>query len=502
MVASQLLRTLSDPSIRSHTQQYRLNTEHPTDRLYPTRSHFSSLQPSSEPSLSPSPASSTISLTGLHPDHSTAPPLPTPAPQSVASEPPHFLLDMSESDATLFHGDGREGENPQDFLNKVERGFDGRVLSERDKVNRCKLWLKSGSEAKEWFMSLGNDDWSSWSQFVLAFELRWPEEVITRKTMAERQGLLMAELLQESDVGVRTKIDGTEELRHVRWAQWVRTLALAVPDKSGLLISAVRAQMPTVLKDKVNNTYTTWEAFTSAVCDISLLDIEEAKRKESRLRTIELTLQNSTSSLLSSFGRLNLSPPASNSAPVVPPPTPKSFAHHFPPAPGPPSPNLFLPPAAKTPRAVFRSDAERLVDAHRNRLPHHPATADGLLKYKAQVITWTTGNPSGKPNEYHPYPLTPGTAPVGSGECRKCGMLGHRGDSDPSTNLVPELEMIWRRIAGGIHSRANTAGTAAPVQMVGMADAQVLSWLMSDAYKEAIIAHYLEQQENDQGSSA
>jgi hypothetical protein len=93
---------------------------------------------------------------------------------------------MSETDATLFHGDGWEGENPQDFLNKVEHGFNGQVLSKRDKVNRCKLWLKSGSEVKEWFMSLGNEDRASWSQFVLAFELHWPQEVITWKSMAVR----------------------------------------------------------------------------------------------------------------------------------------------------------------------------------------------------------------------------------------------------------------------------------------------------------------------------
>jgi hypothetical protein len=86
-----------------------------------------------------------------------------------------------------------------------------------------------------------------------------------------------------------------EELGHVRWARRVRTPTLAVPDKSGLLISAIHAQMPTMLKDKVNNTYTTWEAFTTAVCNVSLLDIEEAKSKELRLCTIELTLQNCTS---------------------------------------------------------------------------------------------------------------------------------------------------------------------------------------------------------------
>jgi hypothetical protein len=316
--------------------------------------------------------------------------------------------------------------------------------------------------------------------------------------MAERQSLLMAERLLEADVGVRVKVDGTEELGHVRWARRVKALALAVPDQSGLLISAVRAQMPNILKDRVGNSHATWEAFANAVCTVSLLDIEEAKEKEARLRRIEQSLQPPTPSLLSAFNRLALSTPNSATTTTQIPATPNIPRPRPPVSPGTP----FIPSAPpRSPRTIFRSDDERLADAERNRLPHHPPTSEGLSKYKAQVVAWTAANPSGRPNEHRPYPLTPGTMPVGSGECWKCGLAGHRGDNDPGTNLVPDLEATWRRIAGGIYSRANASSTTSAVHAVGAIDEQTISWLTSDAYKDAIIAHYLEQQGNALGPS-
>jgi hypothetical protein len=70
---------------------------------------------------------------------------------------------------------------------------------------------------------------------------------------------------------------------------------------------------------------------------------------------------------------------------------------------------------------------------------------------------------------------------------------------------VPDLETTWQRIASGIYSRANTANIAAPVHVVADADtvdAQVVSWLLSDQYREAIIAQYLDQQGKELGSPA
>jgi hypothetical protein len=70
-----------------------------------------------------------------------------------------------------------------------------------------------------------------------------------------------------------------------------------------------------------------------------------------------------------------------------------------------------------------RPDPGWLADTLRNALPHHPTTPDGLSLYAAQVQAWAASHPNGKPNEHRPYPLTLGTAKVGSGECWKCGQV-------------------------------------------------------------------------------
>ncbi|TFK21578.1 hypothetical protein FA15DRAFT_562588, partial [Coprinopsis marcescibilis] len=55
-----------------------------------------------------------------------------------------------------------------------------------------------------------------------------------------------------------------------------------------------------------------------------------------------------------------------------------------------------------------------------------PDTAAGKGQYAAQIDAWSTEHgPTRKPNEHRPYPLTPGTSPVASGECWTCGRPSH-----------------------------------------------------------------------------
>ena len=101
----------------------------------------------------------------------------------------------------------------------------------------------------------------------------------------------MAEVLKESEVGVRVQGDGVDELGHVRWANRVKALAKAIPDTNGLLVGAVRANLPAVLKEHIGGTFTEWDSFTDAVCKVSLADIADSKEKsqanERRLRRLE-----------------------------------------------------------------------------------------------------------------------------------------------------------------------------------------------------------------------
>ena len=62
-------------------------------------------------------------------------------------------------------------------------------------------------------------------------------------------------------------------------------------------------------------------------------------------------------------------------------------------------------------------------------------------------------------NETRPYPLTPGTVPVASGECWKCGHRAHH--PGPCAHPpIPALETKWRSIAQTIRKRAEAAAVA------------------------------------------
>ena len=90
------------------------------------------------------------------------------------------------------------------------------------------------------------------------------------------------------------------------------------------------------------------------------------------------------------------------------------------------------------------------ADMVRHTLPHHPDSPEGHAAYRAQVTTWHANNLGGRPDEQHPYPLTPGTADAGSRECWGCGHQSHSQGAPVCTTSLPELEREWRCIAGFI----------------------------------------------------
>lgn len=94
-------------------------------------------------------------------------------------------------------------------------------------------------------------------------------------------------------------------------------------------------------------------------------------------------------------------------------------------------------------------------------LPIQPKTPAGKVAYQAQVAKWSAQNGDRPVNKMRPYPLSPGTLPVASGECWKCRYTGHHGPDCPDPNLVLVIEQKWRSIAATI-SRC-TGSTAAMV---------------------------------------
>ena len=174
-----------------------------------------------------------------------------------------------------------------------------------------------------------------------------------------------------------------------------------------------------------------------------------------------------------------------------PPSSPTSAIRHklttttisqTPPAPNTPQANPFLTPsggrgnlfntpsrrrAVATPATPATQAVIRVAIAS---LPQHPPTDAGRAAHAAQQVAWAEKHgPTAWIDETTPYPLRPGTAPVASGECFRCGMGGHRGAecTVAPDNHLQRNEQRWRVFcANALRDRQAAVG----VQLVTVSD--------------------------------
>ena len=339
-----------------------------------------------------------------------------------------------------------EDQDPQDFMNRLERIILMKTgLSETEKVRFLELSLKAKSPAAIWFTTLTKANKASFGSARDAFEVRWPVKAITEKTTAEKQALLDETVLKMSDLGKRVaaSVGAEEELSHVMWADKVERLAGDIPDTNNLLVASTWKKLPKPLLKLIGLKPMTWKELADTVRDITLEELMEKVDEDRELTRHTSVAPNTPSKALgSAFQNVNINP------------QPRILF-----------PNQYQTTVASRPNPSFSADKpahERLADVLTKALPIHPRNAEGIALYTAQVSLWdSTHGQSGKgPNETRPYPLTPGTVPVASGECWKCGRRTHHPSpcADPP---VPALETKWRSIAQTIRKRAETAVTTA-----------------------------------------
>jgi hypothetical protein len=338
-----------------------------------------------------------------------------------------------------------EDQDPQDFMNRLERIILMKTgLTEAEKVRFLELSLKAKSPAAAWFTTLNPASRLSFSAARTAFELRWPVKAITEKTTAEKQALLDETTLKIGDLGrrVAASIGAEEELSHVVWADKVERLAGDIPDTNNLLVASIRKKLPKPLIKLIGLKPMTWKELADAVRSITLEELMEKVEEERDLTRYTVTAPNTPSKALgAAFQSVNITPQPRN-----------LFSNQY-------------QQTGTLPRPTFgveRPAHERLADVLSKALPLHPRNADGLALYNDQVLLWqSTYGQSGKgPNETRPYPLTPGTVPVASGECWRCGQRSHHPGPCISPT-VPTPETKWRSIAQTIRKRAEAAAVPA-----------------------------------------
>ena len=219
---------------------------------------------------------------------------------------------MPGSTIDIFHGDGREGENPQNFLCAFRREMRAlATTNDQDIAKAFVNYLGASSTADIWFESLTPATQESWTALEAEFITRWPRVTQAKRTEQEIERELLSPLLMEKELGKKIKIGGVNIWSHIMWADKITIL---VSEANIALktthIWQVRDKMPDAIKDVVKSTHTNWTAFLQAVCDVDLQHVWDAvvKRKkeghtrralENRIRILETVQQSPTAGICS-----------------------------------------------------------------------------------------------------------------------------------------------------------------------------------------------------------
>ncbi|KAG1854087.1 hypothetical protein C8R48DRAFT_675684 [Suillus tomentosus] len=423
------------------------------------------------------------------------------------------MSNMTITPQPSFYGDYEKGEEPTDWLRKYELSFPPSA-TEADKLSRFELQCAAASPAETWHANLPASDKATWSAFRAAFKVRWPQPAQVTLTAAQKKERLKAVVLKEEEIGVMIEEDRGREWGHVKWAKKVARMAQGFNDSQCHLLDVVLENTPEVLRDFMLDNYTTWTDFEADVMKISASQLLRAKQRlatERKLREDVDKLQSKTVN----DRKISQSPSQTNPISYSAPPPyryghryngpPASVSQHqataIPPAfqpsvqsPTPQIPqtrqstNMFTPgmpmsrgnlfyghrgyPQTPTRRGGSPADHMRTAAQYAT-IPHHPNSDAGKQAYAQQVQEWRTQHRvDAIPNSQRPFPLKPGTSPIGSRECFNCGMATappHQAYECPN-EPVPIQETKWRETVSRLVSRTlatpTTPGQMSNVQFV------------------------------------
>lgn len=365
-----------------------------------------------------------------------------------------------------FHGD-KEDENPEDFL----RSFFRRMGTASDEVRKrqFKYFLQADSVADEWYDELQQTEKKDWNAIEDAFNKRWPRKKAAKKTTEEYEEEITGSRLKMEDLGKKEKTAGREVYSHIVWADKMATIVKGAKiETTTTYIGHVRKELPKLLREKVGAGHTDWTAFLQAIRDIDIdhirdgVDIWKKEQEEQlalkkRVQQLEKLTASPTAPLRHQMTTFSIGSPSTNLAQQPASPSPanpftstmggRGNLFQTPQAGNPPSSSNSRPQATQADKAALLVCLQKY--------PHHPDTEAGRQAHRAQQADWVkTHGVNAYVTESTPYPLRPGTNPVGSGECFTCGALGHMGRRDGSTcgggRALNPREQTWRAICSRI----------------------------------------------------
>ena len=397
---------------------------------------------------------------------------------------------MTDNNNSLqWEGDKDGNLAPGQFLREIDNKINDRnFTSEERKVKCMRNNIAYGSVADNWFNALTANETDTYGHLTAAFMLQWPLTPAPKVSKTERIQALKEWLLKAEDLGKKVDGPGGHQIwSHIKWATGLASKVRDAEDTTGFLIGEVYNALPRPVRELIRTRLrTTYDELSAAVLALDTSELKEAAADYSHdEETARLTRvpASPTKAIREALATMHLQTPQRPYD--SPPPTaynagPQRIGNPFGGAGGrgnlfgPMRGNAMFPLRGAGPGALGmgrgtartqttngqplrdRAIVLRHGDLLRYALPQHPDTAEGRNAYQLQVTAWHTTNPNRKPDEQHPYPLTPGTPPVGSQECWECGQFGHMQGAPVCTGAVlPEPECDWHRVAGFITRQFN-----------------------------------------------
>lgn len=169
---------------------------------------------------------------------------------------------------------GAPEENPEDFMRAFLRDMGTADLAQ--KLDFFENYLKSGSDADNWFTKLDDITKNTWPAVRAAFKARFPAIPTVQKSFAEYEAELSDISLKEEDLGRKVVVGGNEVWSHQAHADAVLRIATAMNIQStSQYVATVRRHLPPLIKAKLDDSYPTWAEFTSALRNMSVTYIME-----------------------------------------------------------------------------------------------------------------------------------------------------------------------------------------------------------------------------------
>ncbi|KAG1854360.1 hypothetical protein C8R48DRAFT_590732 [Suillus tomentosus] len=375
----------------------------------------------------------------------------------------------------LFHG--KESENAQNFMRSTEAYFlINRITDETTKVALFSALISAGSQADHWWTNLDAQYKSTWTTVKAAFETKWPTITVAGKTTLEYQKELLALRLKEEDVGERITLAEITTWSHIHFHNQLKTLVQdAGVANAPVLIHPVRDALPRVLRDLTTPAPPDWDTFLNEIKDVNVDILQDKVKREKEKKEAEraqnvriarlesrqhdpvevlrLQMQQATLGASTPTRGMSATAPQTRGNPMMQQGQVTRRQVRY-------TPTNQNQNGQRVLRSAPTQEERDNLRARVNEIPHQADTDPGHAAYNEQRRQWAARWGEGaRCNENTPFPLTPGTAQICSGECFRCGAHGHISPACqlPPDAQLPKNETIWRGICTrtlGTYNRA------------------------------------------------